>query len=85
MSSKKTRNVTFNEISTKGTSNVKVVKPRENEDLKSDDSNAIGEHNREVKVIRAETAKTEMKKLLSRAQNSLKVTMTRIQMEPSNI
>jgi hypothetical protein len=69
VSSKKTRNVTFNEISTKGTYNVKVVKPRETEDLKANDSNAIEEHNREVEVIRAEIAKTEMKKLLSRAQN----------------
>ena len=57
MSSKKTRNVTFNEISTKGTYNVKVVKPRETEDLKANDSNAIEEHNREVEVIRAEIAK----------------------------
>ena len=81
VSSKKPRKVTFNEISTKGTSNVKVVKPRETEDLKADDSNAIKEHNNEVEVIRAEIAKTEMKKLLSRAQNSLKVTLTRIQKE----
>ena len=81
VSSKKNRNVTFNDLSTKGTANVKVVKAGETEDLKVDDTNAIEEHNREVEVIIAEIAKTEMKKLLSRAQNSLKVVLTKIKKE----
>ena len=61
VNSKKNRNVTFNDLSTKGTTNVKVVKPGETEDLKVDNTNAIEEHNREVEVIRAEIAKTEKK------------------------
>ena len=81
VNSKKNRNVTFNDLSTKGTTNVKVVKPGETEDLKVDNTNAIEEHNREVEVSRAEIAKTEMKKLLSRAQNSLKVVLTKIKNE----
>ena len=67
VNSKKNRSVTFTDQSTKGTANVKAVKAGEIDDLKLDDTNAIEEQNRKVEFIRAEIAKTEMKKLLSRA------------------
>ena len=81
MSYKKTRKVTFNETNTNSTSNAKVMNQSETEDLTANGQTALEEHNREVEGIRAEIARTELKKLLSRAQNTLKTTLTRTKQE----
>ena len=78
VNSKKTRSVTFTDQSTKGTANVKAG---EIDDLKLDDTDAIEEQNRKVEFIRAEIAKTEMRSLLSRSKNSLKVVLTKLTKE----
>ena len=81
VSTKKTRKVTFNEKDTNSTPNAKVTTQNETEDLTANGQIALEEHNRAVEGIRDEIARTELKRLLSRTQNNLKITLTKTKQE----
>ena len=71
MSSKKTRKVTFTESNTNSTPKAKATNQNVTEDLATNAQTDQEEHNCEVANIRAEIARTELTKALSKAQNTL--------------